>query len=91
MKLLLPTSYTVTQLDRDRHGGGIAFYIKSSLYSEILLEGPSGLKFILFSVGSTNFFIMHVGIFYHPPSSTIIIFDSLHTCLHNTNILYLYY
>ena len=33
-------------------------------YSEVLLEGPPGLEFVLFSVGSTNFsYKMHVGIF----------------------------
>ena len=80
-------NYTVTRLDRDRHGGGIAFYVKSTLYSEVLLEGPSGLEFVLFSVGSKNFsYKVHVGLFYRPPSSTVDIFDSLHTCLHNANI-----
>lgn len=82
-------NYTVTRLDRNRHGGGVAFYVKSSLYSEFLLAGPPGpgLEFVLFSVGSNNFsYKTHVGIFYRPPSSTIDIFDSLQTCLHNANI-----
>ena len=49
--------FSITRLDRSRHGGGIAFYTRSNLYSQVFLKGPYDLEFLLFSVSSLNFLI----------------------------------
>ena len=46
--------FCVTRLDRNRHGGGVAFYVKSCLYSQVLLRSPFDLEFVLFSVANFN-------------------------------------
>ena len=40
----------ITRLDRNRHGGRIAFYIRSDLHSEIVLKQPCDLEFSLLSI-----------------------------------------
>ena len=85
-KVAIP-NYTVTRFDRNRHGGGIAFYVRSCLCSEVLLKCPFDLEFALFSVASLNSsYKVHIGLFYRPPNSTVDVFDSLHTCLHDANV-----
>ena len=32
------TDYNVTRLDRNWHGGGILFYVRSNLYSKIVIN-----------------------------------------------------
>ena len=44
------TDYNVARLDRNRHGGGIAFYIRSDLHSEIVRKQPYDLEFMLISI-----------------------------------------
>ena len=62
--------YNVTRLDRNRHGGGIAFYIRSDLHSEIVLRQPYDLEFMLLSFANLKFsYKVHVGLFYRPPNS----------------------
>ena len=47
--------FSITRLDRNRHGGGIAFYTKSNLISQVIFKGPYDLEFLLFSVSSLKF------------------------------------
>ena len=42
------SDYFITRFDRNRHGGGIAFYIKSYLLTEVGLHCPSNLEFAYF-------------------------------------------
>ena len=49
------SDYNVTRLDRNRHGGGIAFYIRSDLHSEIILKQPYDLEFLLLLLLMQNF------------------------------------
>ena len=37
---LVSSDFYIIRLDRNRHGGGIVFFIKSYLYSEVLLKSP---------------------------------------------------
>ena len=79
--------YNVTRLDRNRHGGGLLFYIKSCLYSQVLLHHPFDLEFVLFSVSNPSFsYKIHIGLFYGPPSSPSVFMDNLYTSLQNVNI-----
>ena len=36
----------ITRFSRNRHGGGIAIYVKGNIVVETLLHGPSDLEFI---------------------------------------------
>ena len=57
-------NYHVTRCDRNRNGGGLAFYVKNSLFSQVILSCPLNLEFVLFSVQSLSFsYKMHVGLF----------------------------
>ena len=79
--------YNVTRLDRNRHGGGIAFYIRSDLHSEIVLKQPYDLEFMLLSIVNFKFsYKIHVGLFYRPPSSPPNTLDFLYTCLQDVNV-----
>ena len=42
--------YSITRLDRNRHGGGILIYIKCNLSFRVVLSGPSDLELIFVSV-----------------------------------------
>ena len=74
------TDYCIIRFDRNRHGGGIAFYIKSYLHSEVLLSCPYGLEFALFSVVNPCVsYKVHISLFYCPPPTHHHLFKSLFT------------
>ena len=77
---LFLSNYQLFQMDRKRHGGGIAIYVCTSLTCNLLLEGgPFGLEFLSISQYFLNSFCLcH---FNHPPSSPVSIFDNLCTTL----------
>ena len=58
--------YSLFRHDRNRHGGGIAMYIKVCLATCVLVAGPQDLEFLLLSVHNDHCKI-HVGLFYRPP------------------------
>ena len=81
------SDYSVTRFDRSRQGGGMAFYVRSSLHSEVLLKCPYDLEFALLSVVNHTFsYKVHVGLFYCPPSSPPVILDLLYSCLQDVNV-----
>ena len=64
------SDYLITRFDRNRHGGGIAFYIKYYLLTEVVLNCPYNLEFSLLSLVNPSFsYKFHVGLFYRPPSA----------------------
>ena len=65
-ELTLP-GYTVFRLDRNRHGGGVAVYVRSSLSPSVLFSSDS-LEFLIVSLTSHNRPLC-IGTFYRPPSS----------------------
>ena len=65
-ELTLP-GYTVFRLDRNRHGGGVAVYVRSSLSPSVLFSSDS-LEFLIVSLTSHNRSLC-IGTFYRPPSS----------------------
>ena len=78
------TDYCIIRFDRNRHGGGIAFYIKSYLHSEVLLSCPYGLEFALFSVVNPCVsYKVHIGLFLPPPKLITTCFGS---CLQAVNV-----
>ena len=43
-------NYSVVQLDRNRHGGGVALFIHDSLLHNVIVSGPSGLELLTVSI-----------------------------------------
>ena len=81
------TDYNICRLDRNRHGGGLAFYVKSCLCYQVLLQHPNDLEFLLFSVFHPQFsYKVHIGLFYRPPSSLSVSMDLLYNTLQDANI-----
>ena len=79
--------YCITRFDRNRHGGGLAFYIKSHLLTEVLLNCPNDLEFALLSVVNPGFsYKVHVGLFYRPPSASADTLDLLCSSLQDVNV-----
>jgi len=80
-------NYQLFRLDRNRHGGGIAIYVRSLLLCDVLLQGgPFGLEFLSLSIMSqpiSGKFCLCL--FYRPPSSPVFIFDNLCTTLQMVN------
>ena len=64
------SDYFITRFDRNRHGGGIAFYIKYYLLTEVVLNCTYNLEFALLSLVNPSFsYKFHVGLFYRAPSA----------------------
>ena len=77
---------SLIRLDRNRHGGGVAIYVHSSI---VLLVGPAGLELIVVSLTRNNFKLC-LCVFYRPPSSSCSeIFDTLCEALFSVDILLL--
>ena len=78
---LFLSNYQLFRLDRNRHGGGIAIYVCTSLTCNLLLQsGPIGLEFLSLSIVSQyslNRFCLCL--FYRPPSSPVSNSDNLCT------------
>ena len=64
------SDYFITRFDRNRHGGGIAFYIKYYLLTEVVLNCTYNLEFALLSLVNPSFtYKFHVGLFYRARSA----------------------
>ena len=61
-------NYSIVRLDRNRHGGGVAMYIRNSVSYNVVLYGSAGLEVIVVSLSKCNFKLC-VCVFYRPPSS----------------------
>ena len=82
--------YTVVRSDRDRHGGGVMFFISSNLDYNVLYK-PIDLEFLMVSVSKA---FTHnctasrktcISFFYRPPSSPRSVFCKLHNILQQLN------
>lgn len=69
-------NYSLIRPDHNRHGGGVAIYVHSSILFNVLLSDPAGLELIFVSLVKCNFKLCSC-VFYSPPSSCINIFNSL--------------
>ena len=61
-------NYLLFRLDRNRHGGGIAMLVKSSLSPSFVSLPSSNLEFLIISVKFRKCYLF-IGTFYHLPSS----------------------
>ena len=69
-------NYSIIRLDRNRHGGGVALYIRNCVSYNTVLYGSTGLEVIVVSLSKSNFKLC-LCVFYRPPSSPPAIFDNL--------------
>lgn len=69
-------NYDSIRLDRNRHGGGVMFFVIKSLSYNVILSGPSDLEFIVLQIKSF-YCAFTVGLFYRPPNAPVCIFDNL--------------
>ena len=75
MEISIP-NYSIARLDRNRHSGGVAMYIRNSVSYNVVLYGSAGLEVIVVSLSKCNFKLC-VCVFYRPPSSPPAVFDNL--------------
>ena len=64
--------------DRNRHGGGLLTYVSNLFFVTVLPFPTPPLETLTLSI-FCNHFKVHLCLFYHPPSSTSLIFD--HLCI----------
>ena len=72
--------YLCCRLDRNRHGGGLITYFKSTMDYKCVLSGPNGLELFFFLLHNGNCKIC-LGLLYRPPSSPSSVFDSLYNTI----------
>ena len=69
--------YDIIHLDRNRHGGGVLFYIKSVFIHSIVFSGSDELELVIVSIDQTNNQPPRtLALFYRPPSSSYSVLDS---------------
>lgn len=61
-------NYTLTRLDRNRHGGGIAIYVANNLPFSIVAAGPNLLEFLVICIELPRG-KLGVSLLYRPPST----------------------
>ena len=62
------SGYTLFRLDRNRHSGGVAIFVKPSFSPSFVSIPSNNLEFLFISVKLRNRFL-YIGTFYRPPSS----------------------
>ena len=74
--------FQVLRLDRNRHGGGMLIFVHDSLVSKVVVAGPSSFELLIISVSNhVSTCKHHVGLLYHPPSSSVQCLVDLYNCL----------
>ena len=78
--------YCITRLDRNRHGGGILFFIKSIFHVNVLSYHPFNLELLILRNTGSFSFKLSIGLFYRPPNSLCTIFDHLLLVLQSLDV-----
>ena len=69
LNLLYIPGYSLFHLDRNRHGGGVAMFIKFSLSPSLTSLPSNSSEFLLCSIIIFQKRSLHVSTFYRPPST----------------------
>jgi len=79
------SGFKLLRLDRNRHGGGVAVYIKQVFPHNVIFLGNCTFEYIIVSIliGSCKFCIC---LFYRPPNSSIEVLDNLCSVLGNIDV-----
>ena len=80
------SGYSIVRLDRNRHGGGILIYIRSSLSFHVTVPGPFDLEIIFVTIHLSDNKSLFLGTFYRQPSSLSSSFDVLFDVLCSLNV-----
>ena len=75
-EIMLPKFFFV-RLDRSRHGSGILLWIRATIVFKVLQSGPQDPELILISTDLPKCKKLCLRVFYHPPASSVALFDSL--------------
>ena len=77
--------YSVTRLDRTRHGGGVLIYVKNIYSCSLLFKGSPEFECIIMSVCYSTIVspAFCIAVFYRPPSSGVELLDNLFSTLCN--------
>ena len=84
---LLITGYQLFRFDRNRHGGGVLMYVKNQFSVSLDPTPPSPLELMSLSVNVHNT-LLHVCLFYRPPSFDMCIFDLLCSYLQSIDAIH---
>ena len=80
-------NYSLVRLDRNRHGGGVAMYIRETIAYNVLLSGPTSLELLSITLFKNTFGLCQ-SVVYRPPSYTTSIFDTHCEALFSLKQLY---
>ena len=61
-------NYKILQCDRNRHGGGVACYIRKDLSYNIISVFPSEIESVFFEILLPNSKLITAGTIYRPPN-----------------------
>ena len=81
-------NYSIVRLDRNRHGGGFAMYIKNSVSYNVVLYDSTGLEVIVVSLSKSNFKLC-LRVFYRPHLLFLIICVTFYSLLSSQILYYL--
>ena len=84
---LFISGYQLIRFDRNRHGGGILAYVDNKFTVSLDPSPPSPLELMSFSVNVNNT-VLHVCVFYRPPSSDMFIFDCLCSYFQSLDVIH---
>ena len=76
------SGYYSCRLDRNRHGGGLVIFYRSTLGYKPVLSGSNDLELSIVSFHKDNCKVC-IALFYRPPSSPFCTFDNFCTILHS--------
>ena len=63
--------YNISRVDRNRHGGGILIFVKSTLVLKVVFNGNCNLELLIASVSNSCNRQCCVGVLYCPPDSNL--------------------
>ena len=73
--------YNVSRVDRNRHGGGILIFVKSTLVLKVVFNGNCNLELLIVSVSNSCNRQCCIGVLYRPPDSNHLVLDNVNHVL----------
>ena len=76
--------YTIKRCDRDRHGGGVAIYVKDTLLDKFTVQEDfpkSNLELVCIEIKPFHAASFFVVAWYRPPNVSVDAFDQMEECL----------
>ena len=70
--------YNVSRVDRNRHGGSVLIFVKSTLVLKVVFNGNCDHELLIVSVSNSCNRQCCIGVLYHPPDSNHSVLDVNH-------------